>query len=237
MTEAPEDARAPSGLRSVLRLTWIFFVIALLLALPFFVVGDRLEAMLHQDRLVAWFQSYRASAWLVGTGLLVSDLVLPIPNTMVMAALGVIYGPVLGGLVSTLGNCLSGLLGYWLCRSYGRPVAARLIGEADLEAGHRLFARSGGLIVALSRWLPVLPEIVSCMAGLTRMPFRVFVLALFAGSAPLGFVVAGLGYAGSEQPILTLVLCALLPLPLWYLLQSIVVPRASTEAEAPVERR
>ena len=36
---------------------------------------------------------YRSFAWLVAIGLLVSDLVLPIPNTMVMAALGVIYGP------------------------------------------------------------------------------------------------------------------------------------------------
>ena len=237
MTGVPEDAPAPSGLRPVLRLTWIFFALAMLIALPFFIFGEHLEALLHQDRLVGWFQSYRSSAWLVATVLLVSDLVLPIPNTMVMAALGVIYGPVLGGLVSTLGNCLSGLLGYWLCRFYGRAIAIRLVGEADLEAGHRLFARSGGLIVALSRWLPVLPEIISCMAGLTRMPFRIFVLALLAGSAPLGFVVAGLGYAGSEQPILTLVLCALLPLPLWYLLQSVVVPRSSVDTEVPIERR
>ena len=222
MNEAQQDASAPSatsGLRPVLRLTWIFLALAFIVALPFFIWGDRVEAFLHQDRLVAWFQSYYDSAWLVGIALLVSDLVLPIPNTVVMAALGVIYGPLVGGIVSTAGNCLSGLLGYSLCRLYGRPVAARLIGEADLEAGGHLFARSGGVIVAASRWLPVLPEIISCMAGLMRMPFRIFALALLAGSAPLGFVVASLGYAGSDRPLLTLVLCALLPLPIWYLLQ------------------
>jgi uncharacterized membrane protein YdjX (TVP38/TMEM64 family) len=231
MTQARDDASALSGLRSVLRLTWIFLALAIVIALPFFIFGDRVDAFLHQDRLVAWFQSYRASAWLIGIGLLVSDLVLPIPNTVIMAALGVIYGPFLGGLVSTAGNCLSGLLGYWLCRLYGRPIAVRLVGEADLEAGGQLFARSGGLIVAASRWLPVLPEIISCMAGLTRMPFRMFALALVSGSAPLGFVVATIGYAGSDRPILTLVLCALLPLPIWYLLQAWLAPRSGGSVE------
>ena len=224
MSRTPDGAAAPAGLRPVLRLTWIFLAFAIVLAFPFFIWGEELNAVLQQDRLVASFQSYRGSAWLIAIGLLVSDLVLPIPNTMVMAALGVIYGPIVGGLVATLGNGLSGLLGYSLSRGFGRPLAARLVGEADLEAGEHLFARSGGLIVAASRWLPVLPEVISCMAGLTRMPFTLFTVALVAGSLPFGFVVAGLGYAGSSNPLLTILLCALLPLPIWYLLRGWLAP-------------
>jgi uncharacterized membrane protein YdjX (TVP38/TMEM64 family) len=225
MTRRLRSAAALPGLRPVLRLTWIFLALAILIVLPFFIWGERVEALLHQDRLVAWFQSYYGSAWLIAIGLLVSDLVLPIPNTMVIAALGVIYGPVVGGLVATIGSCLSGLLGYALCRRFGRPLAVRLVGEADLEAGEKLFARSGGIIVAASRWLPVLPEVISCMAGLTRMSLPVFALALVCGTAPLCLVVASLGYAGSDRPLLTLVLCAVLPLPLWYFLQNVVAPR------------
>jgi membrane protein DedA with SNARE-associated domain len=128
------------------------------------------------------------------------------------------------------------MLGYSLCRRFGRPLAARLIGESDLEAGEKLFARSGGFIVAASRWLPVLPEVISCMAGLARMSLPVFALALLSGSAPLGFVVAGLGYAGSERPFLTLLLCAALPLPLWYLLQGVVSPpREKNRPRIPTE--
>jgi uncharacterized membrane protein YdjX (TVP38/TMEM64 family) len=191
-------------------------------ALPFVIWGEHFNAMLGQGRLLEWFSEYRGVAWLVAIALLVSDLLLPIPNTMVMAAVGVIYGPILGGLVSVAGNCLSGLLGYSLCRRFGRPIAKRLFGEADLRAGEYLFARSGGWMVAGSRWLPVLPEVIACMAGLARMPMRRFLLALFCGSAPLGFVIAGLGYAGSDRPVLTIALCALLPLPIWYLLRQIV---------------
>ena len=214
------DVAGEPGFRTPWRVMAAFGALALLIALPFLLVGEQLETFLHRDRLVAAFQSYRSFAWLVAVALLVSDLVLPIPNTMVIAALGIIYGPLIGGLVATLGNCLSGLLGYGLCRRFGRPLAKKLLGEADLHAGEVFFARSGGLLVAASRWLPILPEAISCMAGLARMPLPVFLLALVCGAAPFGFIVAGLGYAGSDNPIAAIALCALLPLPLWFLVRA-----------------
>ena len=214
------DTAEEAGLQLPWRMLAAFVVLAVLIALPFLFWGGELEALLHQDRLVAKFQAYRGFAWLVALALLVSDLVLPIPNTMVIAALGILYGPLIGGLVATLGNCLSGLVGYGLCRRFGRPLAERLLGEADLCAGESFFARSGGLPVAASRWLPILPEAVACMAGLARMPLHLFTVALICGAAPLGFTVAGLGYAGSGNPVLTMALCALLPVPLWFLLRA-----------------
>ena len=91
----------------------------------------------------------------------------------------------------------------------------RLLGRRDLERGEWLFARIGGWAVALSRWLPLLPEVVACMAGLTRMPARTFFVALACGSVPLGFAFAAIGHAGAERPALTLALSAGLPLVLW----------------------
>jgi uncharacterized membrane protein YdjX (TVP38/TMEM64 family) len=214
-------AAAAGAVPPFVRFGGVFLLLAVLVAIPFFVFGDRLEGLLHQEQLVAWFENYRSFAWLVAIGLLVLDLVLPIPNTVVMAALGVLFGPLVGGAVATLGTCLSGLVGYGLCRRFGRPLALKLVGEEDLEDGERLFARSGGWVVAASRWLPIVPEVVSCMAGLARMKFLAFLLALVCGAAPLGFTVAALGYAGADRPLLTLVVCALLPLPLWYLLRRV----------------
>ena len=43
-----------------------------------------------------------------------ADLVLPVPQTVVIAALGLIYGTVLGGLLGSLGLITGGLLGYLL---------------------------------------------------------------------------------------------------------------------------
>jgi len=207
-------------LRPLRRLAAIFLGLAVLIALPFLLWGEEVEAALGQDEMLRWFSDYRGVAWLVAIVLLLSDLLLPIPNSVIMAVLGAIYGPLLGGLIATMGTSLSGLLGYALCRRFGPAIADRLLEDSDQIAAERLFARHGGVMVAASRWLPIVPEAVSCMAGLARMPLRSFVLALLCGSAPLGFTLAAIGYSGSERPIATLLACALLPLPLWYVVQA-----------------
>ncbi len=225
MSERPESGTAASATSSILWISALFLALAALFAIPFFIWGERFDAFLHQDQLLAWFAPYKGSAWLLAIGLLVADLILPIPNTMVIAALGVIYGPLLGGLVATVGTCLSGMFAYALCRQWGRPVAARLLGEGKLAAGDRFFARCGGLVVAASRWLPVLPEVISCMAGLSRMSPSVFFVALLCGSAPLCFTVAGLGHLGADRPLLVLALCGVLPVPVWLLVRRAVLRR------------
>ncbi len=145
-------------------------------------------------------------------GLLVADLALPVPGTAVISALGFVYGAVIGGMVGALGSFLAGALAYGLSWKYGRRWADRLAGPGQLARYEALFARSGVWLVALSRWLPLLPEVVACLAGLSRMPARKFFPALACGTAPLGFVFAAVGAAGVERPGLALTLSALLPL-------------------------
>ncbi len=67
----------------------------------------------------------------------------------------------------------------------------------------------------LSRWMPILPEAVSCLAGLTKMRWRTFLIALACGSFPMGFVFAAVGHLGQERPGLALGLSALIPVLLW----------------------
>ena len=224
MTELSEAAATRVAPMRLWRLAALFFGLALLFGVPFVLWADWFETVIHQDRLGAWFDSYRSFAWLIAIVLLVSDLVLPIPNTIVIAALGILYGPLLGGLVATVGTCLSGLVGYGLCRRFGRPLAIRLLGVEEMSRGELLFARSGGLIVAVSRWLPILSEAIACMAGLSRMSFPTFLLALVCGAAPLCFIVAGMGYVGTDRPLLVLLLSGLLPIPVWLLVRSSLPP-------------
>lgn len=203
------------------RLTMLFLVLAALVAVPFLIWGEAAEAMFSREAMVARLGDAYAAGWVAGIALLIADLVLPVPNTAVMAALGVIYGPLAGGAAAALGSFLSGLLGYGLCRVWGRPAARRLIGEAGIAEGEALFARAGGWLVALSRWLPVLPEVVSCMAGIVRMRLSTFAIALACGAVPLGFVMAFAGHRGADRPVLTLALCAGLPVLLWLLARRI----------------
>jgi uncharacterized membrane protein YdjX (TVP38/TMEM64 family) len=174
------------------------------------------------EAAILWIRGWGAWGWLAIIGLLMSDLVLPIPATPVMTAAGYLYGPVLGGLISATGSFCAGMLGYGLCRAFGRGLALRLAGERELAEHETLFQRSGPWLVAASRWLPLLPEVVSCLAGLTRMPLRLFATALASGSLPLGFVYAAIGAAGQDHPRLALGLSIIVPPILWALVRPLL---------------
>lgn len=195
--------------------------------------GTGLEEKFTVKGTVEVLEQAGAYAWLVGMALLVADVVLPVPGTVVMSALGLVYGPWWGGLISACGSVLSGLTAYGLCRLLGERGAKRLLGEKDWQRGKLWFGSSGVWLVCLSRSLPILPEVMACTAGLVRMPFRRFLAALCCGSLPMGMVFAWVGSAGKEQPFLALVLSLVLPAVLWLLARLLLRRLEKTEEGCP----
>ena len=198
-----------------MRLLAVFFVLAILFLIPFVLWGDVFEDTFSPEGAVSWLRGFGNWAWAAGVALLLGDLLLPVPATAVMSALGFVYGPIAGGLIGGAGSFLSGTFAYGLCRALGRGAAVWLAGEKDLQRGESLFASAGGWAVAFSRWLPLLPEIIACMAGLARMPLRSFLVSLACGCLPMAFTFATVGHVGVESPVLCLTLSALIPLLLW----------------------
>jgi len=200
----------------------LFLFLAVTLALPFVFFGDTVESLFLGDGSVQMLRDLGALGWLAAIVLLIADLLLPIPTTAVFAALGIVYGPWLGGFIASVGSFAAGCLGYGVCRRFGYTAALKLVGAEPMASGERLFARSGGLLVAFSRWLPLLPEVVACLAGLARMPVPLFMLALLCGVVPVGFVFAAVGHSGAERPLLTLGLSAIAPVLLWLLVRPLL---------------
>jgi uncharacterized membrane protein YdjX (TVP38/TMEM64 family) len=212
-------------------LIFVFFVAIVLLS--FFLWGDDLMEMFSAEGSVAWLQQYGSWAWVVAILLLISDLILPLPATIIMSAVGYTYGFFFGSLISVAGAFASGSLGYWICRSFGENAARKILGEKDFARGKNISQYAGGWIVVLSRWLPVFPEVVSCMAGLTRMNALKFHLALLTGTIPLGITYAYIGYRGIENPMMALVLSAALPPVIWLIATGMIklLRRRSEEAK------
>jgi uncharacterized membrane protein YdjX (TVP38/TMEM64 family) len=201
---------------AVVRLLRIFIVLALLVLIPFAIWGDRLMSIFDGAAARQWIRDCGSWGWLAVIGLLMSDLFLPIPATGVMSAAGYVYGSWTGGVISVTGSFLSGLLAYGLCRACGRGAAAKLAGEEGLAQNEALFRRTGPWLVALSRWLPILPEVVACLAGLARMRFATFAVALLCGTLPMGFAYAAVGALFASEPAWALALSVALPALLWF---------------------
>src|SRR6478736_10134700 len=200
-----------------MRFILLFIALVTMVLIPFFIWGDALMAFFSAEGSIAWLTAYGPWAWAIAIGLLVADLFLPLPATLIMSALGYIYGPLIGGLISVAGAFISGSLGYWLCRLLGEKTAIWILGAKEYDRGKKVAANVGGWVVALSRWLPVFPEVIACMAGLTRMPVANFYLALACGSIPLGFTYAVIGYSGIANPVLAICLSAGLPPLIWFI--------------------
>ncbi|MDB6079412.1 MAG: DedA family protein [Akkermansiaceae bacterium] len=193
---------------------WLTALAALILA-TWLIWGGGMEQRFGLSGSIAWLEAAGSWAWAAGIGLLAADLILPVPGTIVMSALGYLYGPWLGGICAAAGSIASGLLGYGVGRITGETTARKLLGERDFTRGRDLFTRGGGWMIALSRPLPILPEALSCTAGLVRMPFGRFILSLFCGSLPVGLLFAWIGAAGRDTPAWAIAASMTVPALLW----------------------
>jgi uncharacterized membrane protein YdjX (TVP38/TMEM64 family) len=164
---------------------------------------------------VLTLKEYESWAWALGIALIWGDVVLPVPQTAVIAALGIVYGTLLGGLLGSLGLITGGLLGYGLMLTSARRYVQRFVGPKSLHKMESVFDRGGAWAIVLTRSLPYsVPEAIVFLAGLAGMPMRTFTAALTIGSVPTAFAFAAIGAGWADQPILALAVSYMLPIPL-----------------------
>ena len=198
-----------------MRLVLIFLGISLSVLGVWMVWGGQWEAWADVGHASGQLRGYGVSSAVVGFLLLVLDLVLPVPGTVVMSALGYLHGALWGGLIGFAGASVAGMGGYAIGNACPERWARKFLGAKDYERGHRLFARGGGWMVALSRAVPILPEAIAVTAGMVRMPWRMYVLSMACGNLPMAFVFAWVGASGKSHPQLAVVLSFAVPAILW----------------------
>jgi uncharacterized membrane protein YdjX (TVP38/TMEM64 family) len=188
---------------------------------------ERIPSHHQATDAVLMLRQFEGWAWALGVALVSIDLVLPVPQTSVIAALGIVYGTLLGTLLGSLGLVIGGLLGYLLMRTSARRYVQRLVRPQRLQKMERLFERGGAWAIVLTRSLPYsVPEVIVFLAGLARMPMGKFITALTVGSVPTAFAFAAIGSLLADQPILALTVSYVLPLLLLPIVLHFVRPRA-----------
>jgi uncharacterized membrane protein YdjX (TVP38/TMEM64 family) len=218
-----------------MRLTFVIVALVALMLIPVLVFDDEIDSYFAGEEGLRRLQSFGGWAWLVAIGLIVSDLVLPVPSTAVIAGLGMLYGPWLGGLIGGIGSTLAGLVAYGGCRLIGKRVLDFLVGEANLDKLGRFFRRYGLWTIALSRWMPLLPEALCCLAGMARMNTGPFLAALACGSMAMGLAFGFLGMAYLDRPVIGLVVSALIPLVVWPIIHTLMRrPKVASPSPQPL---
>jgi uncharacterized membrane protein YdjX (TVP38/TMEM64 family) len=183
-------------------------VLALVLA-----ASTRIPTSQVANDAVLTLRQYETWAWAVGIALIWADLVLPFPQPALIAALGIVYGTVLGGLLGSFALITSGLLGYGLMLTSARRLVQRFARAQTLHKMERWLDQGGAWAIVLTRSLPYsIPELIVFVAGLAGMPIRKFTAALTIGSVPTAFAFAAIGAGWADQPILALGVSYVLPI-------------------------
>ena len=88
----PRRAMSTAPTRLPVRVLLAAVILAGLFLLTFAWWGDSLERLFRHDAFAAELVTMKSAGWLLGVGLLVSDILLPVPATGIMAALGAVCG-------------------------------------------------------------------------------------------------------------------------------------------------
>jgi uncharacterized membrane protein YdjX (TVP38/TMEM64 family) len=143
-----------------------------LVLVPFFLFEDQFNALAARMTQSGTAASLVALAII---GLLASDVLLPIPSSIVSTAAGVLLGFWKGVAAIWVGMMVACVIGYAL-GAWTSEAARRFVGDAGLARAQRLVDRYGDWTIVLCRPVPVLAEASVIFAGLIKAPFKKFLM-------------------------------------------------------------
>jgi len=169
-----------------------------------FFIGERIELLDSIDDVVPWLRGFESWAWAVGMGIVIIDFLLPMPATPALIGLGVIYGPLLGGLLGGVATTTGGMAGFTLARLLGRRGALYIATERELNKVEGFYRRWGIYAVVFGRAVGGPAEWLVLTAGISDMPWLRALLGVAAGGFAAAFVHSMLGDLAVERPMLAL---------------------------------
>ncbi|MBI5559451.1 MAG: VTT domain-containing protein [Deltaproteobacteria bacterium] len=199
----------------MLKLLAVMLVLAAVFIGEVALFGQGFEIMFSQARCSEWFSGIRPYGWAVGVALLIGDLLLPVPATGIMAALGNVYGFPAGTILGVIGSAGAGFIGYGVARLAGGKASRFLASEEELERFRYFFDRWGGAAIIISRFMPVLPEVMAILAGIARMHPARFAASLLLGTIPSVMLFSWIGQASGRMPHYGVLVAVVVPLLLW----------------------
>jgi uncharacterized membrane protein YdjX (TVP38/TMEM64 family) len=199
-------------------LTRYFLLIggALTLFLVIFLVAEAFSVAVLDDP-TPWLARGDAFDGLIGTALLIADVVLPVPSSVIMISYGALFGVVGGASLSLVGSLGAAMAGYAIGRCAGPPLLRSVCSEAEHARADRFVRRWGALAIAASRPVPLLAETVAIAAGASSLGVARTLVSAAAGSVPgaVLYAVAGAARVGAPSGLLMFGLVLAVATVLW----------------------
>jgi uncharacterized membrane protein YdjX (TVP38/TMEM64 family) len=207
-TEREGDEHAP--VKDILRPAMLMCLVLLIPILPFLLFGEELEAWIE-----TWTESKvsRETAAALVVGILATDILLPVPSSVVSTWGGQVLGTMTGTLTSWLGMTAGAVLGFALARLLGYRFAKRFSRPEELERVDRLCQRWGPMTLVLARGVPVLAEASVLLMGVHKLGWHRFIWPVVLSNLGIALAYSAFGDIGKRQGWLALTLAVAMGLP------------------------
>lgn len=126
--------------------------------------------------------------------LIIATIFSPIPNSLIIIAMGATYGPVWGSMLAIVGASLASSFAFFLARKFGEQLVERFFPKTHFL--HVFLTNNAFPTIFILRLIPSVSfDMVSYGVGLTKIPFRTFFVASFLGTIPglISYVLIGAG--------------------------------------------
>lgn len=139
---------------------------------------------------------------------IVQVLIAPLPGYPIVFVAGLLYGTWWGAIYANIGLLFAGMIAMGLTRRFGRPLAERFVAPARLQRIERLFSSNSVWLWFLILLVPS-GDFPYFAAGLSRVTFRNFFIALCLARLPFTFVLTNAAERSTALPQETIWIVAL----------------------------
>jgi uncharacterized membrane protein YdjX (TVP38/TMEM64 family) len=178
-------------------------VVLLIPIIPFLFLGVQFEGWLRDFSESP--PSDVATAAVV-IGLLSTDILLPIPSSVISTLSGWQLGWWRGTLSTWIGMNLGAIIGFALARRWGQPFARWFSKKDDMERMREVSDRYGPFVLVLTRAMPVFAEASVLIAGIHRLAWRRFLPAVLLSNLGIAVGYAAFGDFAEQHQWLPLAL-------------------------------
>ena len=213
-------------MRELFRTLPLMCVVLLVPVLPFLFFGAQVEDWLRG--IAEDPPSVAVTASLV-IGLLATDILLPIPSSVISTLSGWQLGWWRGTLATWTGMNLGAVIGFAMARQWGQPFALRFSSGKELDRMREVSERYGPLVLVLTRAMPVFAEASVLISGIHRLSWTRFLPAVLFSNLGIAIAYSALGQYAQRHGWLPFALGVSVALP--------VLVAAAAKHYIPVDHR